>query len=122
MRTIRFMSDIPNSPDLIILRSTHPTPFPSTSNWPCRTFNMITPIHFLNPATAITWFGIRFKPNTRRFVSGEKLITSVSPIFHTSNLRVSRSATIETGFKLTCRASEIRNVYQVSSEIEKEGH
>lgn len=107
MRTISFMSGIPDSPDLFIFRSTHPTPFPSTSNRSHRTLDMITSFHFLNPTTTATWLCIRSKPHTRRLVGSEKLVANVCPILHACNTWVSGGATMETRFELACRTGEV---------------
>ena len=108
MRTIRFMSGIPNSPDLFILCSTHPTPFSSASNRSGRTLDMITSFHFLNPTTTVTWLCVRSKPYTRWFIGGEKLVAYFSPVLYACSIRVSGSATVETGFALACWTSEVR--------------
>lgn len=108
MRTISCMSGIPNSPDLIILCATHPTPFVSTSNWSRGALDMITSIHFLNPTTTETRFRIGFKPSSGLFVGCKVLIADAGPILHASDLWVSRSAAMETGFKLTSGTGEMR--------------
>lgn len=102
------MSGIPNSPDLIILCTTHPTPFVSTSNWSSGALHMITSIQFLNPTATETRFRIGFKPSSGLLVGSKVLIADTGPILHASNLWVSRSAAMETGFKLTGGTCEMR--------------
>lgn len=102
MRTIRFMSSIPNSPDLLILCPTHPTPFSSTPNRTHRALDMIATLHFLDPTTTVAGLCIRSKPYTRRLIGGEELVANVDPILHACEIWVSRSTTVETRFELAC--------------------
>jgi len=71
MRTIYFMSGVSDPPDIIILCTTHPTPFLSTPKRTSRTLYVITSIHLLNPTSAVARPGIGLKPGTGGFVSSK---------------------------------------------------
>jgi hypothetical protein len=108
MGTIKFVSRISNSPDLVVFGSTHPTPLFSTTNWSRGTLDMITAFQFLNPPAADTGLGIHFKPSSGELISGELVNAHDVPVLRASNSRVSGGATVETGFELADRTSEMR--------------
>ena len=101
------MSGIPNSPDLFILCSTHPTPFIPTTHGSRQTLDMITPIHFLNPSPAETRFGITPQPGSRFGIRSKLLSSKMIQILSTVDIWMDWSAATETGFEVTCETSEV---------------
>ena len=108
MGTIAPVGSIPDPPDIIVTGTTHPTPFPTTSDWPGWTFDMIAAIHLLNPATAITWLSVRFEPNPRGCIRREIILADAGPVFHAGHLWVDRSTTLKTSLELADDTGEMR--------------
>ena len=96
MRTILLMSGVPHFPDIIILGTTHPTPFVATAHWSRWTLYMITPVHFLNPSPAETRFGITPQPGPGRRIRSKLLSTEMIQVLGTVDVGMCRCATAET--------------------------
>ena len=107
MGTIAPVGSIPDPPDIIVTGTTHPTPFPTTSDWPGWTFDMIAAIQLLNPATAITWLSVRFEPNPRGCIRREIILPGGGRVFLAGHVWVDRSATLETCLESADDTSEM---------------
>ena len=110
MRTIDLMRCVSHLPNLVIFCPTHPTPFFPTPHWSRWTLDMITPIHFLNPAATEACFSVGFEPLSRVLVSSELLMATDVQVFRAREIRVRRGTTIETRFKPACWTSKMRRL------------
>jgi hypothetical protein len=111
MRTIPLMSGVPHFPDIIILGTTHPAPFVPTTHRSRWTFNMITPIHLLNPSPAETRFRITPQPGPGLWIRSKLLSTEMIQVFGTADVGMCGRATAETGFEVTGRTSKMRREF-----------
>jgi hypothetical protein len=101
------MSGIPHSSNIIILCSTHPTPFIPTAHRSRRTFHMIATIHFLNPSPTETRFRIIPQPGPGFGICSKLLGPKTIQVFRTVDVGMNWSATLQTGFEVTCKAREV---------------
>jgi len=99
------MSSIPIPANIIILRSTKPTPFSPTTALPTRTYYMIAPINFLTiSSTGITRLGIRFNPARRSTIF--LAISSFGSDLLAGFIPVTGGFTSVAGVMPTCRTRE----------------
>ena len=102
------MGGIPDPPNLIVLGPTHPTPFLPTPRRTGRALDVITPIHLLNPTSAVARLGVGFKPDARLFIRRIVLVAEAGPVFHAGEIGVGGGAALKTGFETAGRTSEVR--------------
>jgi len=102
------MSGIPNPPNLIVLGPTHPTPFAPAPCRTRRTLDVITPIHLLNPTSAVARLGVGFKPDARLLIRSKVLVAEPGPVFRAGEIWVGGGPALKAGFETAGRTSEVR--------------
>jgi len=107
MRTIAPMSGVSDPPDLIVISTAHPTPFPTTSDWSGWTFDMVAAIHLLDPTTAVTGLGVRLEPDSGGCIRREIIFADAGPVLHAGHLWMDRSTTLKAGLEFADDTGEV---------------
>jgi hypothetical protein len=68
---------------------------------------MITPIHFLNPATTVAGFSIGSEPHARLFVGSKEFIAECGPVFGAIAVGVSRGTALKARFEPAGETGEV---------------